>query len=91
MQIVMEIVMIKKKGCMPCKIYQPIVEKVAELNKINFRTVQAEDMPENLRPDIFPYFYLMKDKKLLENWAGNNERKMQSVLKRHIKNFISNE
>ena len=30
-------------------------------------TVQAEDMPEKLRPDVFPYFYLMKDKKLLEN------------------------
>lgn len=87
----MEIVMIKKKGCMPCKIYQPIVSKVAELNRINFRTVQSEDMPEKLRPDVFPYFYLMKDKELLENWAGNNERKMQSVLKRHIKDFIFDE
>ena len=87
----MEIVMIKKKGCMPCKVYEPIVKKNAELNKINFRTVQAEDMPEKLRPDVFPYFYLMKDKKLLENWAGNNERKMQSVLKRHINGFIFHE
>ncbi len=83
--------MIKKKGCMPCKVYEPIVKKNAELNKINFRTVQAEDMPEKLRPDVFPYFYLMKDKKLLENWAGNNERKMQSVLKRHINGFIFHE
>lgn len=87
----MEIVMIKKNGCMPCKLYEPIVKKIAELNKINFKSVQAEDMPEKMRPDVFPYFYLMNEKKLLENWAGDNKRKMQSVLKRHIKDFIFDE
>ena len=87
----MEIIMIKKKGCGPCKTFEPTIKSFALKNSLSFRTVQAEDMPSNLRPDIFPYFYLMNDKELLENWAGTNTRKMQSVFKRHIKDFIFDE
>ena len=57
----MEIVMIKKRGCGPCKIFEPTIKDAALKNSLNFRTVQSEDMPENLRPDVFPYFYLMKN------------------------------
>ena len=80
--------MIKKKGCGPCKTFEPIIKGAALKNSLNFRTVQSEDMPENMRPDIFPYFYLMKDSELVENWAGTNIRKMKTVLKRHIKGII---
>ena len=84
----MEIVMIKKHGCGPCKMYEPTIKNVSELNNLNFRTIQAEDMPEKIRPKYFPYFYLMKENDVLEGWAGTNERKLISVLKRHIKNPV---
>ena len=35
-------------------------------------------MPEKIRPEIFPYFYLRKENKIIESWAGTNERKMYS-------------
>lgn len=80
----MEIVMIKKKGCEPCNHFEPIVKNVSIQNKLNFKIVQAEDMPENMRPDVFPFFYLLRNKELVESWAGTNERKMHKVLNRHI-------
>ena len=83
----MEIVMIKKEGCEPCKHFEPIVKNVSIQNKLNFKIVKAEEMPENMRPDIFPFFYLLRNKELVESWAGTNERKMQKVLNRHISNF----
>ena len=53
--------------------------------------VGDEDMPEKMRPEIFPYFYLLNGEDLLENWAGTNTRKMSNVLKRHIPTFSFNE
>ena len=83
----MEIVMIKKLGCGHCKMYEPRIKEVAEKNKLEFRTLQGEDMPEEVRPQYFPYFYLRKGEEVLEGWAGTNERKLSSVLKRHIQDF----
>ena len=83
----MELIMIKKKGCQPCRVYEPTVKNVSNINNIKFKSIQAEDMPENIRPDIFPYFYLRQENEIIESWAGTNERKMYSVLKRNIKKF----
>ena len=83
----MEIVMIKKLGCGPCKMYEPRINEVAKINNLEFRTIQAEDMPEDLRPKYFPYFFLRKDNDVLEGWAGTNERKLKSVLNRHLKDL----
>ena len=44
-------------------------------------------MPINIRPEIFPFFYLKKKDTILESWAGTNERKMENVLKRHVIDF----
>ena len=79
--------MIKKHGCGPCKMYEPTIKEIAKKNNLEFRTVQAEDMPEDVCPNYFPYFYLLQDNKVLEGWAGTNERKLNSVLKRHITNL----
>ena len=43
----MEIVMIKKKGCQPCRIYEPTVKKISIINNIKFKSIQAEDIPPN--------------------------------------------
>ena len=86
----MEIIMIKKQGCNPCKLFEPQVKSVAEDNQLKFKIIQAEEMPLNIRPEIFPYFYLRKGNTILEQWPGTNSRKLTSVLKRHIKNLIIN-
>jgi thiol-disulfide isomerase/thioredoxin len=87
----MKIIMIKKKGCNPCKMFEPTIKNVAKQNHLEYKAVQAEDMPEKMRPEIFPYFYLLNGEDLLENWAGTSTRKMYNVLKRHIPNFSFNE
>ena len=81
----MEIVMIKKQGCMPCKKFEPVVNKLAESKNISFRTIMAEKMPEKMRPDYYPYFFLYDNGKIIENWGGTSDRKVESVLKRHVK------
>ena len=80
----MEIVMIKKKGCMPCKEFEPIVKKTTEEYSLGFRTIMGEDMPENIQPPYYPFFYLYKNKSVLESWGGTSEKKLLSVLKRKL-------
>ena len=63
----MKIVMIKKTGCNPCKMFEPTIQSMANQNKLEYKSVQAEEMPENMRPDVFPYFYLIEDEKMLES------------------------
>ena len=42
----MEIVMIKKLGCGPCKTFEPTVKDEAEKRNLGFRHIMQEDMPE---------------------------------------------
>ena len=83
--------MIKKKGCNPCKMFEPTIKSVANQNQLEYKSVQAENMPEKMRPNLFPYFYLFEKEKMLESLAGTNIRKMSKVLSRHIKNYSYNE
>ena len=87
----MKIIMIKKEGCNPCKMFEPTIKNVAKQNNLEYKSVQAENMPEKMRPEVFPYFYLLNGESLLENWAGTSTRKMSNVLKRHISNFSFSE
>jgi len=42
-------------------------------------------MPENIRPPFYPYFYLRSDDKVIDEWGGTNERKMETIIKRNLK------
>ena len=46
----------------------------------------GESMPEKLQPPYYPFFYIYKDKSVLESWGGVSEKKLLSVLKRILKN-----
>lgn len=81
----MEIVMIKKKGCQPCKKFEPFVKETAIKNSLGFRTIMGETMPEKFQPPFYPYFYLYEDKNIIESWGGTSEKKLVSVLKRKLK------
>ena len=52
----MKIIMIKKKGCNPCKMFEPKIKNVAKQNSLDYKAVQVEDMPENMRPEVFLIF-----------------------------------
>ena len=67
----MEIVMIKKVGCGPCKTFEPIVKAEAEKYSL-------------IRPPYFPYFYLYSEGEVIEHWGGTSDRKLEKVLKRHL-------
>ena len=79
----MQLIMIKKKGCIPCREFEPIVKKIANESKLDFKTVQQENMPDKIKPPYFPYFYLYDSKKVVDEWGGTSERKLTSVLKRN--------
>ena len=81
----MEIIMIKKKGCQPCKIFEPFVKEQANKYSLGFRTLMGETMPEKFQPPFYPYFYLYEDKNIIESWGGTSEKKLESVLKRKLK------
>lgn len=80
----MEIVMIKKQGCGPCKSFEPTVKKEAEKRSLGFRHIMQEDMPEEIRPPYFPYFYLYNEGEVIEHWGGTSDRKLEKVLSRHL-------
>jgi hypothetical protein len=80
----MEIVMIKKQGCMPCKMFEPTIKEYVGEKGIGFRTIQMEDMPKEIRPPYYPYFYLRQENDVIAEWGGTSERKMQSVIKRNL-------
>ena len=41
-------------------------------------------MPEPIRPSFYPYFYLRSGDKVLEEWGGTHERKMETVIQRNL-------
>lgn len=43
----MEIVMIKKDGCGPCKMFEPTAKRLRR-NNLSMRNVNQKDLPENL-------------------------------------------
>ena len=77
--------MIKKKRCMPCKKFEPYVKETAEKNSLGFRTIMGESMPEKLQPPYYPFFYIYKDKSVLESWGGVSEKKASFCFKKNIK------
>tara|TARA_B100000965_G_scaffold51018_1_gene37895 strand:+ start:667 stop:951 length:285 start_codon:yes stop_codon:yes gene_type:complete len=81
---IMEIVMIKKLGCGPCKTFEPIVKAEAKKRSLGFRHIMQEDMPEEIRPPYFPYFYLYNNGEVIEQWGGTSDRKMVKVLDRSL-------
>ena len=52
----MKIIMVKKKGCNPCKMFEPTIKDVAIENSLDFKAIKAEEMPEKMRPKYYPFF-----------------------------------
>ena len=51
---------------------------------LGFRHIMQEDMPEEIRPPYFPYFYLYNNGEVIEQWGGTSDRKLEKVLDRSL-------
>jgi hypothetical protein len=80
-----EIVMIKKEGCRPCATFEPIIKKYAVSNGINFRMMFKENMPKDIRPSYYPYFYLRLNDNIIDKWGGTKEEQMKTIINNHLK------
>ena len=78
-----ELVMIKMLGCGPCKYIEPVAKDIAEKNSFKFRIIINEDMSKELRPHIYPYFYIYKDGNIMDHWGGVNKNKIEYKIKNY--------
>ena len=74
----MQVIMLTKDGCGSCKTFLPTAKEIADELGYTFKTLANPEM----EVPFFPYFYIMEDGKVLQQWGGVQERKYRSVLKR---------
>ncbi len=77
----MQVIMLTQDGCGACKEFLPQAKEIAEELGYTFKTLANPEM----EVPFFPYFYLMKDGAVLQQWGGVQERKYRNVLKRSLK------
>ena len=76
-----QIIMMTKDGCGSCKEFKPKAKNIAEELGYEFRVLPN---PE-IEVPFFPYFYMMFEGKVVEQWGGVVERKFRNVLARNQK------
>ena len=84
----MKVVMIKKTACKAYEMFELTTKSVVNQNQLEYKSVQAEYVPEKKRSDVFPYFLNIKKETILESWAGTNIRKMSKVPSRYAKKLF---
>ena len=78
----MQLIMMTKDDCGSCKLFKPTAKEIAEEFGLEFKTIPNPD----IELPYFPYYYILDDGKVVEEWGGVHERKFRSVLKRATKN-----
>ena len=73
-----QVIMLTKEGCGSCTIFKPIAQKIAEEYGYAFKIIPNP----TIEVEFFPYFYIMKEGQILQQWGGVQERKYRNVLKR---------
>ena len=79
----MQVIMMSKDGCGTCTTFGPVAKKLAEERGFEFKVIKN---PEIELP-FFPYYYLMRDNDIIEEWGGGQDRKFIRVLERALKKF----
>ncbi len=74
----MEVIMLTKEGCGSCKTFLPTAKEIAEELGYTFKTL---NQPE-IEVPFYPYFYIMKEGAILQQWGGVMERTYRNVLSR---------
>ena len=73
-----QVIMLTKDGCGSCKTFKPIAKQIAEEYGYTFKIVPNP----NIDVEFFPYFFIMKEGEIIQQWGGVQERKYRNVLKR---------
>ena len=74
-----QVIMMTKDGCGSCATFKETAKSIAEELGYVFKIIPN---PEIELP-FFPYFYLMSDGAVIEQWGGVVERKYRNVLTRN--------
>ena len=76
-----EVIMMSKDDCATCTTFGPVAKSLAEERGFGFRVVKNPDM----ELPFFPYYYLMVDGAVVEEWGGGSDKKFARVLDRALK------
>ena len=77
----MQVIMMTKDGCGSCATFKPVAKEIAEELGYEFKIIPN---PE-LDIPFFPYFYIVNNGEVVQQWGGVQERKYRNVLKRTAK------
>ena len=77
----MQVIMLTQDGCGACKTFLPVAQEIAEELGYTFKTLANPEM----EVPFFPYFYIMNEGAVLQQWGGVQERKYRNVLTRTAK------
>ena len=73
--------MMSKDDCATCKTFGPVAKSLAEERGFGFRVIKNPEM----ELPFFPYYYLMIDGAVAEEWGGGSDKKFIRVLDRAVK------
>ena len=73
-----QVIMMTKDGCGSCAQFKPKAKEIAEELGYKFTILPNPEM----EIPFFPYYYIMSDGKVIEQWGGVLERKYRNVLTR---------
>ena len=76
----MQVIMMSKDGCGTCTTFAPVAKQLSEDRGVTFKIIKN---PEIELP-FFPYYYLMNEGAIIEEWGGGSEKKFTRVLDRAI-------
>ena len=79
----MQVIMMSKDGCGTCKTFGPVAKALAEERGFVFKVIKNPDIDL----PFFPYYYLMRDGAVVEEWGGGSDTKFIRVLDRAVKKF----
>ena len=79
----MQVIMMSKDGCGTCKTFCPVAKALAEERGFVFKVIKNPD----IELPFFPYYYLMRDGAVVEEWGGGSDTKFIRVLDRAVKKF----
>ena len=83
----MDIIMLTKDGCGACKTFKPLAKEIADELGFTFKVINNPD----IEVPFFPYYYIMDEGKVVEQWGGVQERKYRKVLERSIASEASSD
>ena len=82
-----EVIMMSKDGCGTCTTFGPIAQQLAEERGFAFKVIKNP----TIELPFFPYYYLMNDGQVVEEWGGGSDKKFIRVLDRALKGFAAAE